>query len=506
MELERDIRFVIVTQLKDENSIESSKTKPNEYKIRFIDQFKTVEEFNSPDDNCTPEYVDGLQMKRRFVKSKHMETFTKGQDRLIEITEPTRDQPYIDVYKHYPIDSFDLCIISSRITHKTMSINDWWSIFKTLLPKSIDKNTDDDGDNEKLIRLLCSPAFNIPLPKQLSQQAACLIKFYEMFKGSLFPIIRQSASSSSLLSTVSHVLPLIQLSIRPKIVEWFDERIRTHKRLKKFRENNCICLAASGSKATSFQYDFSLMEYHIISQFNASEWQLNTLVKRFAMKHLRCTLDNYFLRTSVLWICEIHELENYHHIFEVWVSFMRDVCRKKHLAHYFLENVDIYEEHRGLADTINRIDYTNIDLFVEKLQENLIFPYVHQYTDRMKCLLKYFQYQPVLSFKMKMIYNVYIKPQFPNANCSIEEMCSILCHLSFLEDDDRENITNFWDQQWKPLFIDFNREDIAVIQSNSLDYRPDQLAQQMTTSVFKLIQMDLQQMISVLKSPSTTSK
>ena len=40
-------------------------------------------------------------------------------------------------------------------------------------------------NNEKQIQLLCAPAFNLPLPKQIARQSACLIKFYEMFKTTL---------------------------------------------------------------------------------------------------------------------------------------------------------------------------------------------------------------------------------------------------------------------------------------------------------------------------------
>ena len=80
-------------------------------------------------------------------------------------------------------------------------------------------------------------------------------------------------------------------------------------------------------------------------------------------------------------------------------------------------------------------------------------------------------------------------------------MCSIICHLSFLGDDDKERVISFWDLQQKTLFIDFDRDDIVLKQS-SIEYRPDQLAQQMTASVFKLIQMDLKQMINLTKPNS----
>jgi hypothetical protein len=103
---------------------------------------------------------------------------------------------------------------------------------------------------------------------------------------------------------------------------------------------------------------------------------------------------------------------------------------------------------------------------------------------------------------MKIVYNVIVKSQFVNADCSLHEMCSILCHLSFLEDDDKENSICFWYQQWKPLFIDFDRDDIVVLKQQSVDYRPDELAQQMTASVFKLIQIDLIQMINLIKPKS----
>jgi len=108
------------------------------------------------------------------------------------------------------------------------------------------------------------------------------------------------------------------------------------------------------------------------------------------------------------------------------------------------------------------------------------------------------QLQYVANSKMKVIYNVIVKSQFPNADCSLDEMCSILCHLSFLEDDDKEHVKSFWYQQWKPLFIDFDRDDI-VLRQLSVDFRPNEVAQQMTESVFKLIQIELKQMIELTK-------
>jgi hypothetical protein len=102
---------------------------------------------------------------------------------------------------------------------------------------------------------------------------------------------------------------------------------------------------------------------------------------------------------------------------------------------------------------------------------------------------------------MKVVYNVIVKSQFLHADCSLHEMCSIICHLSFLEDDDKERVITFWDQQWKLLFLEFDRDDI-VLKQPSIDYRPDQVAQQMTGSVFKLIQLDLNQMIDSISSNS----
>ncbi|CAF3361225.1 unnamed protein product [Rotaria sp. Silwood1] len=491
MKAENDRRIVIVTHLDDEQCVESTNEKFNELKIRFNKHLKTIPELYSQDDDHDSEYIDGFRMKCRFIKSNHMLLFTNEQDRLIEITEATRRQSYIDVHKHYRIDLFDLYILSIRLIHKSMSLNDWWIAYKTFV------TTSNINSKEKQIQLLCAPAFNLPLPKQIALQSASLIEFYEMFKTTIFSIYRPS--TSNLFSTISYITPAIQLSFRPKILQWFDKRIQNHQRLKDLLNNNCLCLVACGSKKTSFQYDFSLIEYHIMNQFNASEYQLNILVKKFAMKYLHCSLDNYFLRTTILWICEIHDLENYHNIFEVWISYMRDVCRKRYLAHYFIENINIYEKHSGLEDIINTIDYKNIDLVIEKLEENLIFPYFHQYNVRLKMLVKFIESQPVLAFKMKIIYNVIVKSKFLNANNSLHEICSILCHLSLLEDTDQDNIINFWYQQWKPLFIDFDRDDI-VLQQSTIDYPPDQLAQHMTTSVFKLIQIDLNQMINSIES------
>jgi len=235
MELERDIRIVILAHLDDEKCVESINNKFNEQKIRFNNQLKTIPEFYSSSDDNDSEYINGFQMKCRFIKSKHMLSFTKEQDRLIEITEPTQYQSHIDIHKHYPIDSFDLTILSARLTNKSMSRNDWSTVFKSFI------STSNIDSNEKQIELLCAPAFNLPLPKQLAHQSACLIKFYEMFKTSLFTTYHRS-SSTSFLSSISHILPAIQLSFRPKILHWFDQRIKTHQRLKNLLHNNCVCL------------------------------------------------------------------------------------------------------------------------------------------------------------------------------------------------------------------------------------------------------------------------
>ena len=488
MELERDIHLIILAHLDDEQCIEPIRSKINEYKIRFNSSLTTIAEFSPENEAKTPDYIDGYQMKCRFLKSNHILPFIKEKDRLIEITEPIQHEPFITILKHYPIDSFDFTLLAARLTNKSLSLNDWWTIFQNSIPNS---STD---PYEKQIRLLCAPAFNLPLPKQLVRQSTCLIKFYEMFKATLFTTYRRSSSSFSFLSSRTLILPMIQLSFRPKILHSFDERIRTHRRLKDLLTLNYLCLIAVGSKKTSFQYDFSLFESHLIKQFNHSECQLYALVKRVALKYLRCSLDNPFLRTSVLWICEMHDLENYHHTFEVWISFMRDVCRKKFLSHYFLENVNIYEEHPVLEEILPTIDYRNIDAFMEKLGENLIFPYIYQYNDRLHSLLTFLRSQPVLALKMKVVYNVLVKSQFVHADGSLDEMCSILCHLSFLEDDDRDRVISFWDQQWKYLFLYFDRDDIVLRQA-SIDFRPDQFAQQMTASVFKLIQLDFNQLI-----------
>ncbi|CAF4620838.1 unnamed protein product, partial [Rotaria sp. Silwood2] len=259
MKTENDRQIVIVAHLDDEQCIEPINEKLNELKIHFNEHLKTIPELYSEDDDHDSEYIDGFRMKRRFIKSNHMLLFTNEQDRLIEITEPTRRQSYIDVHKHYRIDLFDLYILSIHLTHKSMSLNDCWTTFKTFITISnIDRN-------EKQIQLLCAPAFTLPLPKQIALQSASLIEFYEIFKSTIFSIYRPS--TSSLMSTITYITPAIQLSFRPKILQWFDERIQNHKRLKDLLNNNCLCLVACGSKKTSFQYDFSLIEFSIINQF-----------------------------------------------------------------------------------------------------------------------------------------------------------------------------------------------------------------------------------------------
>ncbi|CAF5027966.1 unnamed protein product, partial [Rotaria sp. Silwood1] len=126
MKAENDRRIVIVAHLDDEQCVESTNEKFNELKIRFNKHLKTIPELYSQDDDHDSEYIDGFRMKCRFIKSNHMLLFTNEQDRLIEITEATRRQSYIDVHKHYRIDLFDLYILSIRLIHKSMSLNDWW--------------------------------------------------------------------------------------------------------------------------------------------------------------------------------------------------------------------------------------------------------------------------------------------------------------------------------------------------------------------------------------------
>ncbi|CAF0927519.1 unnamed protein product [Rotaria sp. Silwood1] len=145
---ENDRQIVIVAHLDDEQCVESTNEKFNELKIRFNKHLKTIPELYSQDDDHDSEYIDGFRMKCRFIKSNHMLLFTNEQDRLIEITEATRRQSYIDVHKHYRIDLFDLYILSIRLIHKSMSLNDWWIAYKTFV------TTSNINSKEKQIQLL----------------------------------------------------------------------------------------------------------------------------------------------------------------------------------------------------------------------------------------------------------------------------------------------------------------------------------------------------------------
>ena len=73
MELERDIRIVIVAHLDDEKCIESTKNKTMNTKFVLINNLKEIPElYSSDDDDKDSEYINGFQMKCRFIKSNHM--------------------------------------------------------------------------------------------------------------------------------------------------------------------------------------------------------------------------------------------------------------------------------------------------------------------------------------------------------------------------------------------------------------------------------------------------
>ncbi|CAF0962434.1 unnamed protein product [Didymodactylos carnosus] len=473
--LEYETEYLIITSIDDESCLEQR----NQYvRIYLDDKLKSLPETNSNDGV----YVDGFKMKSMVFKSKKMNEFDSNTGKIIEITEPTLNQDYLNVCIITSLENFDLTLLSSRVgIFSDLSTHYWW-----LLRKSI--------HCQPQMCSLLAPAFNLPLSKDIAKQALSVLKYYDIFKSILWSLNSyRSNKKNDYLSTTSRIYPVISLNFKPSILNWFFERVANHERLKSVLtdENLKVYLAGCGNKRNKFIYNFSMFEDSIIASFNLTERDLYSLVKRFSFKYFYNLKYDYFLKTSVLWVCEMYELEQYHDSFEVWISFLQDTFRHCHCPHYFVENINVFQDKDGMFDILSSINYLNIDQIVQSLAIENLYPYLHTYNEMIHELEQFLDKNPVLKVKMNMLYNIIVRPFFSyNDNQPVKEICSILCHLCILEmnEDNGDGQQGFWWTTWKQLFIDYDRDDIVLLPSSSkCDYNPGQFALYMTNSVLNIM-------------------
>ncbi|CAF1183688.1 unnamed protein product [Didymodactylos carnosus] len=229
----------------------------------------------------------------------------------------------------------------------------------------------DDRSVEQCCALM-APAFGIPLPDKLNQKVKAVIRFYCKYQhlASLY-ICRQIQKSEYAKIEYDNVFAF-QLGYIPDVLQPFLHRIaERHPYLtKRLRGGEQLIYIVSKPSRKSFhsydtrfefRYSFSKLELIIAQNRTLMERLLNAIARTIYHKTIRSIVVNgdyipsYFVKTTVLWMCETKEfannissLENRADLIQIgqeWINFAIEKLSKKNCEHYFLTGVNILESY-----------------------------------------------------------------------------------------------------------------------------------------------------------------
>jgi hypothetical protein len=99
-----------------------------------------------------------------------------------------------------------------------------------------------------------------------------------------------------------------------------------------------------------FRYSFSFIERLLASRRSKNEQILNGVARSIYYRYLKkeCKLPSYFIKTTVLWMCEkveINECLDVKKIAELWIKYACELLENKECSNYFVSNMNILAPH-----------------------------------------------------------------------------------------------------------------------------------------------------------------
>ncbi|CAF0822360.1 unnamed protein product [Didymodactylos carnosus] len=251
----------------------------------------------------------------------------KQFENVIKIASQQRN---LSNFSQLKINYCKFCMNIRSFLGRAISIHSQFS----LLP--IEKDVQD-------VCILAGRCYDYQLPQVLLVRSLALLDFYDKHK--------HIANSD--------FVPALQLKFWPDNVQPFFERIKQNRPhlhdlilsktsmhvVTKWSKKTCI-----DEQDLEFRYSFSAVEILLAKHRTPNEQVLNGIARSIYYKYLKeipPVLPSYFIKTSVLWMCETMNLNDLQEtslsLAQKWIKYVVDILNSGKCAHYFIDDFNIFE-------------------------------------------------------------------------------------------------------------------------------------------------------------------
>ncbi|CAF1267663.1 unnamed protein product [Rotaria sordida] len=213
--------------------------------------------------------------------------------------------------------------------------------------------------NEQTFRdlfTLVGPAYGYSLPQVTLVRIQTILDFYDKYAhmGNPDNITDVANYFKSCAPIDADFVPSLQLKFWPNDIQPFFERIKQNRPniyhliinktsmhvIPKWSTKTPAC-----DRELEFRYSFSAIELILAQQRSIKERILNGIARSIYFKFLKeqKVLPSYFIKTTVLWMCETMDLssDTEEILAQKWRQYAIDLLEKQDCPHYIIPNVNI---------------------------------------------------------------------------------------------------------------------------------------------------------------------
>ncbi|CAF1127596.1 unnamed protein product [Didymodactylos carnosus] len=227
-----------------------------------------------------------------------------------------------------------------------------------------------DRDYYKDCYSFMSPAFGYRLPRFHREKAEIILEFYFKYKKYAEKLFSTKLKSVPL--TNMDWVPALKLKFWPNDMHWFLNRLKQNRPLiyEEIKPLHMHLISKWSQKTPTefenleFRYSFSLIENKLAELRTPLEQILNRVARGIFYRYLHKSafasgeeeyLTSYFVKTTVLWMCEIYNFDSIHSATTTYVHQTDQIVAERigkrwitYCAHYFIEHLNVLD---GFSNT-----------------------------------------------------------------------------------------------------------------------------------------------------------
>ncbi|CAF1474650.1 unnamed protein product, partial [Didymodactylos carnosus] len=505
---EYDVMYITKVEIQNENQIEYVVQAPGHIRIFDRKLLQTLPQ-GSPFENNQP-YVNGFKMKQdvySIIQEQNIRTMDKSTIAMDQASlffqfsdaYPSADPDILqklDIFKQNLTDrqkqiahgNIEQCILYLVDLFGRCTKRNYYNITKDLFHVELPDSYFDISFSKRmsqlidLYKILYLSLTGEPIPRNLREKFHLLLQFYKKYRHMINEDIHQEALEKNQNYTEKEdcdIVISIKLNFWPQIIRSRINYLKHHKHhiYQRIKHSHVFAIP-KWSKLTAeieapyeFRLSFSIMEAILAKSRSANQKLLNRIARTIYYKHLKMEtsdidkpkIPSYFVKTCVLWMCEIFDIEqdDQQQLPIKFIAYARQKLETGICQHYFIEYVNILapynlDTRKEACDILEKIDIENLFSEVskdkvlnhEKLSENIVRFSSEMVEEFHELQLKHFDEQC----------HIYLPEKY---DLSLRQ---IFYNLSLIE----ENNTKWWDN-WTNVFLSADHNEKAIANLTNLN-------------------------------------